>query len=146
MPGALRRLLGVLEAEGVVGPDRGPGPHHTRWAAAGFARLWVDDPGQIVLFANRQGGFSVHCPATGSVVTAAFSEAWRAHRAGAPSELSCGACGQRHALAQLRGRPPFALGSVALVTSDVGAATLHPEARARVEAVVGPVQVVLRRG
>ncbi|HHO51559.1 MAG TPA: hypothetical protein ENK18_11965 [Deltaproteobacteria bacterium] len=145
-PRDLRRLLEALVCEGVLAPEHGPGLHPQRWVSGGFARLWIDAPGRPVLFANRQGGFSVHCPETGGLITGAFSEAWSARRSSTGPGLGCPACGRRHTLTEVVGRPPLAVGAVALVTSDAGAASLRPGIIERVEAACGPVQVVLRRG
>ena len=143
---AADRLHGRLHAEGVVLAGGAPGPHAAHWVAGGFRRWWIDDPGQAVLYANRQGGFSARCPEGGAVVTEAFSQALSAHRAGGPASMPCPACGATHPLTAVEGRPPFAFGTLAVVTSDAGSTRLAPEALAWVAELLGEARTVLRRG
>jgi hypothetical protein len=144
-----RRLLESLQAEGVVDPAGAPGPAADRWIPGGFARLWLDDPGVIGFWANRQGGFTVRCPATDAPLVEAFSRAlaaWRAGVPGQPPEVACASCGSAHPADALVFRPEAAFGPWALVTGHAQAAELSEEGRARAEVALGSCAVVLRRG
>jgi hypothetical protein len=139
-------LLDRLRAEGVLDAGGAPGPAARRWCSGSFARLWLDDPGRVVLYANRQGGFRVQCPIRGEPIVRAFEAAVTAWRAGGPRELVCPGCGQIHALDDVAASPPLAFGRFAIVTSDVGHADLTPEGLAWAEEELGPTRMVARRG
>ena len=86
--------------------------------AGSFARVRVDDPGRIVLYANQQGGFRVTCPDEGRNVVPAFSAALTAWKRGGPRSMSC-SCGRSHALERLSYEPDAAFGSAALIVANV---------------------------
>ena len=131
--------------DGVLTPSGEPGPAAARWMAAGFARVRLDLPGSMALYTSGTG-FRVHCPVDGGPITPAFTAAMTAFRSGSGRWLSCPSCGRRHPLEALVGHPPFALGSLALVTVDAMALTVQAEALRWIEAAMGPVRTVLRRG
>ncbi|MEQ1508607.1 MAG: hypothetical protein ABMB14_40620 [Myxococcota bacterium] len=140
------RLLDRLRADGVLDPTDGAGPAAERWVVGGFARIRVDDPGIVVLYANRQGGFRVRCPQTGEPVIRAFEAAVTAWRSGEPRQLACPSCGRFHALDALDAEPPIAFGAWAVVTADAGSATLTPEAQGWLDEAVGATRVISVRG
>lgn len=106
----------------------------------------IDDPGEVTVYGNRQGGFRVHCPQTDQIVTEVFARGVSHARAGGPWTVVCPACGREHLLAELVGRPPFALGRAALVTSDVAHASLTEHAKEWMSDTAGNAKVILRRG
>lgn len=139
-----RSLLEDLVRQRIIDDDGRPGPEAARWSDGGFARIRVDAPGAMVLYANQSGGFRVSCPACGANVVPAFNRALTEMRAGGSREVTCG-CGSVRPLEDLHHQPPAALGRMAIVTSDVGRPALEPDAMARVQAALGPVRTVLRR-
>lgn len=148
-PGPVSRghtLLERLRATGVIDDAGGPGPAARRWCPGSFRRVWIDDPGRVVLYTNRQGGFRVACPTRGEPIVRAFEAAVTAWRASGPRTVSCPACGETHLLEDVAASPPIAFGRFAIVTADVGEADLTPEALAWAETELGPARMVARRG
>ena len=143
---AFRDLVDQLAREGVVAPDGTPGPAAEHWMPGGFARLRLDLPDQLTLYANRQGGFRAYCPERDVLVTAAFAQALGTARRGGDYVMQCPACSQVHALSDVTGRPPFALARCALITADVVAPSLPPSTLHRLTTAVGPTRRVLSRG
>lgn len=120
--------------------DRGPGS-----PAGGFARLWLDDPGRVALYANQLGGFQVRCPESGGPVVAGFNAAMKSWRAGGPRTMDCPVCPATHRLEQLDFRPAAAFASGAVVLSDAARTTLRPSVLEELAAITGAGRVVLRR-
>lgn len=143
---SLQALWRRLRDARVVRTDGSPDEAAERWVEGSFRRMSLDLPGATTLYGNRQGGFRVLCPQTDAIITGAFSKALTAARAGASWALDCPACGTRHLLDDVVGRPPFAIGDAALVTADAGAAALSAQGRAWIEETLGAARVVLRRG
>ncbi len=143
--GPLRELYEDLLAREVITAEGAPGPAAARWMVGGFERLYLDDPGEMTLWANRQGGFAALCPTTSEVITAAFSTALTEARRGGAWALTCPSCGSRHALHEVRGRPAFAFASAALVTADAQAARLTEEGSMWTRRRLGSARVILRR-
>lgn len=137
-------VLSALVQSGVCEPGGDAGPEGTAWVPGGFARIYVERPQGLTLFANRTGGFRVQCPDTAAPIVASFQQAMGRWRAGGPRTLSCPACDAIHDLDQLGFQPPAAFGTWALVTADAGSPELCAEARAQVEALIGPTRRVWR--
>lgn len=142
---ALNALLRELKQRGVVGAAGQPGPEAARWVEGGFARLRVDKPDRITLYANAQGGFRVRCPTCGANLVPTFSAALTAWRSGGPRRCTCPSCGADPPLEALDFQPPAAFGRVALVTHDAGGSALTGEAQALVQQHLGPWRQVLSR-
>ncbi len=131
-------------ADGVLGAAGAPGPRAT--ALAQFHTWRLDQPGQLTLWANRQGGFSVSCPTCGANLVSSFVPAWEAgRRVGVLPRLPCPACGQERRLDALSFRPAAAFATWAVELADVAGPDLAPGARARWPELAAMV-VVLRRG
>ena len=111
----------------------------------GFKRLWLDDPGRMVLYANQQGGFRVSCPQKGGNIAGSFQTALTQWRTGGPRTLKCPVCGCEHPLEACTLSPPGVFGRSAVVFSDVGGVQLTGRARADLLEAIGPFHVVLRR-
>ena len=113
--------------------------------SGGFKRLWLDQPGRMMLYANQQGGFRVSCPQKGGNIAKAFETALRAWRKSGPRSLVCPVCHAEHPLEACTLSPPGVFGSSAIVFSDVGGVQLTGRARADLLEAIGPFHVVLRR-
>ncbi|TVQ90091.1 MAG: hypothetical protein EA397_14160 [Deltaproteobacteria bacterium] len=114
-----------------------------RLVDGGFASIRLDRPPRLTLYANRQGGFRVRCPAGGQNIVPSFNAALSSWRAGGQATIAeCGACGGEHALSELDFAPPAALGRGAIVLVDVGSMRLTAEGGARFEAILGPFVIV----
>jgi hypothetical protein len=111
----------------------------------GFERVWLDQPGRMLLYANQQGGFRVHCPVNNDNIAGLFGRALVAWKAGAARALRCSACGEEHPLETCELRPPGAFGRSAVVFSDVEGIALSAEASEVLADTLGPVHVLLRR-
>jgi hypothetical protein len=111
----------------------------------GCARVWLDQPGRILLYANQSGGFHVQCPGCGENIARTFGLAHRAWKQGAVRSLVCPGCGVCQALEAVELNPPGAFSSWAIVFSGVGGSTLLPHAKQTIGAVVGEHRVILRR-
>lgn len=138
-------LVDELIRLGMILPGGGPGPEAARWVQGGFGRLWVDDPGHVVLYANQQGGFRVRCPSCGENLVPVFGSALSAFRHGQPRRCTCPRCGTESPLEDLEFAPPAAFGRLSVVTADVSTAALTAEALALVADRLGDWRVVLRR-
>ena len=125
--------------------NESPGVRARDLISGGFRRLWLDEPGGIHLFANHQGGYRVHCPGCGVLVTGAFVPALANWRAGGERQLECPSCGQVTSLEHLTYRPEAAFARWAVVLSSVTAIDVEREARMEIERVLGPLRIVLRR-
>jgi len=121
------------------------GPAGPGWAGSPFSRVYVDEPTQPTLYANRLGGFRVSCSSCGANVVPAFSRAMGQWRAGGERRLACPQCGVSTDLAELDFRPPAAFGAWAFVVADTEAASLPTEAHRAVVDALGSVRAVLRR-
>ena len=111
----------------------------------GFERVWLDQPGRMLLYANQQGGFRVHCPVNKDNIAGTFGRALVAWKGGAARALRCSACGEQHQLETCELRPPGAFACSAIVFSDVEGTALSAEVGAVLTDTLGPVRVVLRR-
>ena len=121
----LREFLRTLTEQEVLDGRGGPGPNSARWMPEGFARVRLDLPDRITLYANRQGGFRVFCPVgSGPPITDAFVVAYTAARGDERPDLTpieCPTCGGRHTLGETVGRPTFRFARLALQTIDAEA-------------------------
>lgn len=77
---------------------------------AGQASIRVDEPGGLVLYANRVGGFKATCSSCGGSVAATFRPL---------SHTECAGCGATLTYDEVVCRPTTALGRAALVLVDV---------------------------
>ncbi|MEN0067117.1 MAG: hypothetical protein AAGA48_33610 [Myxococcota bacterium] len=140
---AIRQLMADLVDEGVINPRGRPGPQAARWMPQGFAGLRLDLPEPITLYANRQGGFRVHCPVMpDQAITAAFATAMAdARRTERPDQFRflCPACGESHTLAETIGKPPFRFARLAVQTIDAEALRPTEAMVTRLEAALGPL-------
>lgn len=92
--------------------DDGPGP------LGRFRRLRVDDPGQVVLYANQVGGFQVRCPACSAPLAREFARL---------EPTTCPRCGTSSTTHELDCRPPVAVGRASLVLVDAQQADVPSE-------------------
>lgn len=120
-------------------------PKKTAVIQGGFERVWLDQPGRMLLYANQQGGFRVHCPVNKDNIAGLFGRALVAWKGGAARALGCSACGEQHLLETCELRPPGAFACSAIVFSDVEGIALTVEAGEVLADTLGPVRVVLRR-
>ena len=111
----------------------------------GCKRIWLDQPGRLILYGNQTGGFRVSCPTNGNNIARAFSVAHRAWKAGQPRSLTCPGCGQCHGLELCDFQPAAAFSNWAVVLGDVGDTSLTPCAMAQVKRALGETQLILRR-
>lgn len=141
---AWEALLARWRAEGLLVEGR-PGPRADALIPGGFARLWLDEPGRLTLYANQQGGYSARCPSCEALLTAAFSAALQRWREGGPDQLRCPACGLALPLARATLAPPGAFARFAVILADVSALEPEPDALRALEAALGPLRRILRR-
>jgi hypothetical protein len=111
----------------------------------GCARVWLDQPGRTLLYANQSGGFRVRCPDCHDNIAQAFGVAHRGWKQGAARTLVCPGCGVTHALEAVVLQPPGAFSGWAIVFSSVGGTALTAQAKRAIEAAVGEHRVILRR-
>lgn len=144
-------FVAELVAAGVLAADGSPGPAVASGFRGTFARVRVDDPGQVTLWANLVGGFRPACPRTGAPVVEGFTAAVRALRASGDAQTStfrCPACGEVHALDAVTVEPGgVAVGrwALALAQVDDPDTGLAPALAARWTALVGAYRRVVRR-
>ena len=108
----------------------------------GFAGVRVDRPLQRTLYANRQGGFRVACPACGGNLAPAFGGALTLWRAGGPFALTCATCGVESRLDTLRFSPAAAFGDGAVVLIDARSFGLTERGQAVFTELLGPFDLV----
>ena len=137
-------LMARWERMGVLQEER-PGASAEHLIRGGFDRLWLDQPGGIRLFANQQGGYRVHCPDCGSLITGAFVPALGAWRRGGERRMDCPECEASPSLESLDFRPRAGFAAWALVVSDVRSLELEQSFLDQAEAALGPLQTVLQR-
>ena len=111
----------------------------------GCARVWLDQPGRILLYANQTGGFRVRCPGCSTNLAGPFGVAHRGWKRGGPREVACMACQTTHALEDVVLQPPGAFSSWAIVFSAVNRTTLPPDTLMAIEDAVGEHCVIVRR-
>ena len=132
-----------------------------RWAHAGFlppgdhgspslveggcASVRAMSSGVQRFLANRQGGFSVRCPASGVNLVPTFVPALTAWRRGGPRYLGC-VCAKDHDLVDLEFAPAAGFAFQWVELFDVDGAEVVPEALALAAEVWGGVRMVGRRG
>ena len=119
---------------------------NNRIVHGGIDRIWLDQPGKLILYANNQGGFRVHCPTTNQPVAREFSKAltkWRQETG--PRSMPCPACGHTHDLDALQVAPPIQFANGALVFSGVNDIDLTVEATQDIHSFIGPFKVVMTR-
>ena len=102
---------------------RGPGPRADELIPGGFAGFRLDEPGELRLYSNAQGGFRVRCPDTAVSIVTQFRVALSGWRQGGSDRIDCEACGRSHALYELDYAPRAAFGRGAVVLIDVASAT-----------------------
>jgi hypothetical protein len=125
--------------------ERGRSDTLNELVEGGCARVWLDQPGRMLLYANQTGGFRVQCPDCGDNIARTFGLAHRAWKQGAVRSLVCSGCGVTHALESVELNPPGAFSSWAIVFSGVGGNALQVHAKQAIEAAVGEHRVILRR-
>jgi len=135
---AVQQILGDLGL--ADGPH--PGPRAQQLVPGGFARVRIDRPAGVTLYANGQGGFRVRCPDTDDNVVPSFQRALMAWRQGGPRQLTCPACGRDHALEDLSYAPAAAYGRGAVVLASVQSAQPLPDGLAALEHALGPLHVI----
>ena len=111
----------------------------------GHGSMVLEGDGPVRFLANRQGGFRVTCPDTGTNVVGAFVPALTGWRAGGPRGMRC-PCGGVHDLAALVFAPEAGFARAWITISDVASADLAPRAAQVAKDLLGEVRVVLRRG
>jgi len=111
----------------------------------GCRRIWLDQPGRLLLYANQSGGFRVRCPESGDNIAQAFGRAHREWKVGGLRFLKCPACGQEHPLEACVFEPPAAFAEWAIVLSDVGGLELGTGIEDQVSDAIGPFQLIARR-
>ena len=111
----------------------------------GCVRIWLDDPGRLVLYANQSGGFRVFCPSCAANTSSSFGAAHRAWKQGGERRFRCSTCQCSHKLEDARIQPPGAFSSWAIVFADVTGTDLTEAAKASLQHVIGDYRVVLRR-
>ena len=131
--------------EGWKVDDLGRSEMLTALIDGGCARVWLDQPGRLLLYGNQSGGFRVQCPHCKDNLAPAFGRAHRAWKQGAERSLVCPGCDKSHALESVVLNPPGAFSSWAIVFSDVGAPTLQPHARRAITEAIGAHRTILRR-
>ena len=139
----LASVRGLVESWGV--DDRGRMPNAEAVIPGGCARVWLDVPGRVILYANQSGGFRASCPACGENIAGAFGRAHLAWKRGGDRRLACHACRVDTPLEDVVLQPPGAFSTWAIVFSGVDGTALSRPAEAAIRAVVGDFQVVLRR-
>jgi hypothetical protein len=89
-----------------------------RWdpVPAGARAARLDDPGALVLYANRVGGFRATCGRCGASVAAALRPF---------AETPCGGCGAQLPFDEVVCRPEACIGRAAAVLVDVDTATVE---------------------
>jgi hypothetical protein len=130
-------LDAALRAAGLAA-DPAPG----RAVPGGYRAVRLDRPAAPTLYANRQGGFRVACPACGANLVPAFSAAMARWREGGPFAVGCAACGQAGPLDAVVFRPPAAFGAAAVVLVDAGAPALTGWGEHAFRELLGPFTVV----
>lgn len=124
--------------------SRGYSKHIDLLIEGGCARIWVDRPGRIMLYANQTGGFRVRCPQTQAIISSEFGRAHRDWKAGGPRTLPC-VCGQVHPLEACTFNPSAAFATWAIVFAAAGGVALSERAERDLIQCIGPFQAVLRR-
>lgn len=123
------------------------GPAANAVVEGGFQRFRVDRPQRPVLYGNRLGGFRAACPNCGASVAANLGEVIEQWRTEGDRDSACLSCGHRCSLEGWNFSPRAAPGRWALVFSQVGSVSLAPEAREKLEALVGcALHEVVSRG
>ena len=138
-------LLERLQALGITDASGWAGVHASTLVPGGFRRIRIDDPGQVVLYANQIGGFRVACPDAGVSLVPEFRKALSAWRSGGVRALPCPACGSVHPLESLAYAPNATFGRMAVVISEVEDASLAVDAAAWVSEALGEWVLVRRR-
>ena len=136
-------VAGLFKAWGVDGQGRTA--DNRAVVLGGCKRIWLDQPGRVILYGNQSGGFRVSCPKNGSNIAREFSVAHRRWKAGAPRSLNCPGCGERHGLEACAFHPAAAFSDWAVVFGDVGDTALMPRAIAQVKRALGETQLIMRR-
>ena len=135
-------LIDGLAAAGLAS-GRAAGPRAEAVLKGGYRSVRIDRPEHPTLYANRQGGFRVACPATGQTVVPAFSKALGAWRGGGQPELAgCPACGGDHAFDALDTAPLAAVGRAAVVLVDAGSVKLTEAGQAQLTELIGPFHLI----
>jgi len=127
--------------------DRALAPLDDPGAAAaivdgGFRGVRVDRPRRRTLYANRQGGFRVSCPACGNNLAPDFGAALTAWREGGASSVGCSACGAISSLEALDFAPQAAFGDGAVVLVDARSFGLTASGQATFRDLLGPFELV----
>ena len=148
VPGELKRIpdAHAFDALSARWTSEGRLPAGEGLVEGGVARVFLDLPRKVTLYANQLGGFRVKCPVCQEPMAREFGRAIEAWRRGGHFAVDCPACGVTCSLDAVRTRPAVAFGHGAVVFADVGSDTLAEGVLAELEAVLGeaPVQVLRR--
>ena len=126
-----------------AGAGRSAGPRAEQLVRGGYRSVRIDRPPEPTLYANRQGGFRVSCPATGESIVPGFSKALSAWRSGGPAAVrQCPACGAEHPFDALHTAPLAAVGRGAVVLVDAGSVELTQAGNDAFNEMIGPFHVV----
>ena len=139
----VERLQSLLDEWGV--DDRGRTTNHMALIDGGCERIWIDQPGRLLLYANQTGGFRAFCPFCHTNISAGFGAAHLAWKRGGNRQVLCAGCGSLIKLEDVCLQPPGSFSSWALVFSGALGADLTDAAKAAVKRAVGEYRVVLRR-
>jgi hypothetical protein len=118
------------------------GEARSRAVEGGYVGLRLDQPDGLTLYANRQGGFRVACPACAANLVPPFAAALGRWRAGGPFEVACAACGGTAPLDAATFAPPAAFGARALVLLDARSHRLTEWGQATFERLLGRFALV----
>lgn len=125
--------------------ERGRTSNNMAIVEGGCARIWIDQPGRIVLYANQTGGFRAFCPICQANISPAFGAAHMAWKRGGSRQVLCAECSDPIKLEDVCLQPPGTFSSWAIVFSGALGADLTAMAKAGIERAVGEYRVVLRR-
>ena len=139
----IARVRKLLHSWGV--DDRGRLSDASVLIAGGCARIWIDVPGRVTLYANQTGGFRASCHACNENLASTFGRAHLAWKRGGERSLLCPGCGKVIPLEAVNLNPVGAFSSWAIVFSGAGGTELGAVAQETIRGAVGEYQVVLRR-
>ena len=139
----LAGLQSLLDAWDV--DERGRTTKGIELIVGGFERVWIDQPGRLLLYANQTGGFRAFCPVCRTNISADFGAAHLAWKRGGSRKVVCAECGHSIKLEDVCLQPPGSFSSWALVFSGALGADLTDAAKVAVKGAVGEYRIILRR-
>ena len=125
--------------------EHGRTPNNMTIVEGGCARVWLDEPGRTILYANQSGGFRVFCPFCRANISSAFGVAHLAWKREGLRQFVCSHCTRSVQLEDAELKPPGAFSAWAIVFSDVETADLTVSAKRALRRSIGEYRVVLRR-